>query len=308
MSVTGKKTFTGTVKLHLDDTALGTFNDVDLGAAYSSQAFIDEDTSFPAADSFTSIPACSPGWTYLEHTGKCYNFIQSKTSWSNARKTCKSNNPSSDLASVPDKTTNDFLVKLTGGPNEWTWLGGSQFGPKDWRWTDGSDWTGYTNWGPGQPDNTGGHLHLYNQNAVGQWNDNFEDKELKFICQSDPSISSPSLLLTVPSLRAKESLNITASIVKTDTGSDINLEKLYQNTILKSSDDTVSVKGSLVFTQDVTLNADSTIGSLDDSDSSLSIPGDLILTDATEFSGSPGKHFKSTHLLIFKNICGDERF
>ena len=425
MSVTGKKAFTGTVKLHLDDTALGTFNDVDLGAAYSSHAFIDEDTSFPAADSFTAtaITACSPGWTYLEHTGKCYYFSTSKSKWSDALKTCESYNPTSTLASVHDETTNDFLVTLTGGPNEWTWLGGSQFGPKDWRWTDGSDWTGYTNWGPGQPDNTGGHLHLYNQNAVGQWNDNFAKEKLKFICQSDPSISSPcatgwtylehtgncyyfstsksswsdarktcesynptstlasvpdqttndflatlsndghitrtwlggyqedsevwqwtdgsqwkyvnwgrrqpdnnqgiehylhtnfekrgmwndhketmrykficqypsstSSVMTVQSLRAKESISIPASIVKTDAGSDINLEKLYQNTILKSSDDTVSIKGSLVFSQDVTLNADSTIESLDDSDSSLSIPDDLLLTTATEFSGSPGKH------------------
>ena len=52
--------------------------------------------------------------------------------------------------------------------------------------------------------------------------------------------------------------------MKTDAGSDINLEKLYQNTILKSSDKTVPVKGSLIFNKDVTLKADYTIGRLDD--------------------------------------------
>ena len=78
----------------------------------------------------------------------------------------------------------------------------------------------------------------------------------------------------------------------TGAGSDINLEKLYQNTILKSSDKTVSIKGSLIFNKDVTLKADSTIGSLDDeANSPILIPDDLILIDATEFSGSPGKKY-----------------
>ena len=78
--------------------------------------------------------------------------------------------------------------------------------------------------------------------------------------------SSLSFVILAPSLRAKLSLRIPAFIVKTDggAGSDINLEKLYQNTILKSSDKTVSVKGSLIFNKDVTLKADSTIGRLDD--------------------------------------------
>ena len=204
-------------------------------------------------------------------------------------KTCESYNPSSTLASVPDKTTNDFLTTQFGG--EETWLGGYQEDSEVWRWTDKSQWTGYDNWATGQPDNFRGKEHYLGYWRVGPgiWNDHRNNIQYKFICQSDSSLAA---VMTVPSLRAKASLSIPASIVKTDAGSDINLEKLYQNTILKSSDETVSVKGSLVFSQDVTLNADSTIGSLDDSDSSLSIPDDLILTDATEFSGSPGKHLK----------------
>ena len=284
--------FSGSVKLHLDDTVLGTFNDVDLGATYTSQAFIDEDTSFPVTDSFT---ACAPGWTYLKLTGNCYKYDKSKSGWKDAQAACQSFSPSSTLASVLDKTTNDFLADLSGG-SERTWLGGYQDKSMAWLWDDGSKWTGFTNWGQNQPDNPGKEPYLqFNWNAPGHWNDDREHSKYSFICQYNSPLSS---VMSAPSLRAKSSLRIPTSIVKTDAGSDINLEKLYQNTILKSSDKTVSVKGSLIFNKDVTLKADSTIGSLDDEAiSPIRIPDDLILTDATEFSGSPGKKY----VLIFRN-------
>ena len=291
-SVTGEKTFSGSVNLHLDDTVLGTFNDVDLGATYTSQAFIDEDTSFPAADSFT---ACALGWTYLKHTGKCYKYDPSKSSWKEALKACQLTSPSSTLASVPDKTTNDFLATLSGG-SERTWLGGYQDESKVWLWADGSKWTGFTNWGQNQPDNPGKEPYLqFNWNAPGHWNNDREHSKYSFICQHDSSLSS---VMSAPRLRAKSSLSLPTSIVKTDAGSDINLEKLYQNTILKSSDKTISVRGSLIFNKDVTLKADSTIATLnDEANSPIRIPDDLILTDATEFSGSPGKKY----VLRFRN-------
>ena len=53
VSVTGEKTFTGTVTLELDDTDIGTFNDVDLDATYNTRAFIDEDNSFSSEDTFS---------------------------------------------------------------------------------------------------------------------------------------------------------------------------------------------------------------------------------------------------------------
>ena len=54
MPVTGDKAFSGTVTLERDDTSLGTFNGVDLHASAQAQAFIDEDISFPFADTFSS--------------------------------------------------------------------------------------------------------------------------------------------------------------------------------------------------------------------------------------------------------------
>ena len=118
--------------------------------------------------------------------------------------------------------------------------------------------------GQNQPDNPGKEPYLhFNWNAPGHWNDDREHAMYSFIRQYNSSLS---FVISAPSLRAKLSLRIPAFIVKTDAGagSDINLEKLYQNTILKSSDKTVPVKGSLIFNKDVTLKADSTIGRLDD--------------------------------------------
>ena len=102
----------------------------------------------------------------------------------------------------------------------------------------------------------------------------------------DHKIHFSGLTITAPSLRAANTISIPTSLVQTDEGTIINLEKLYTNTIPISSSLTVPIKGSLTFNQDVTLHADSTIGSLGPH---LSIPGDLLLTSATEFSGRPGK-------------------
>ena len=80
--MTGDKTFTGTVTLELNDTDIGTFNDVDLAATYNAQAFIDEDNSFSSEDTF------SPG---------------------------KKRNSNLVLGSPPLKATDPTLLKTVGG-------------------------------------------------------------------------------------------------------------------------------------------------------------------------------------------------
>ena len=104
----------------------------------------------------------------------CYKHDPTIRNWAKALEACKQSSkyPSSTLASVHDNTTNDFLTALTGG-SKWTWLGGYQDDKENWYWADGSKWTGYDNWGPGQPDNAGGsehHLGL-NHPGTGHWND-----------------------------------------------------------------------------------------------------------------------------------------
>ena len=139
--------------------------------------------------------ACFPGWTFLEHTVMCYKDDRTKKTWSDALKSCESSSPTSTLASVHDKTTNDFLTTLSGGTS-WTWIGGYQDDNEAWHWADGSRWTGYNNWGQGQPDNARGeedHLGL-NFPGRGLWNDfSGVSHPQGYICQYTQGKYKPSL-------------------------------------------------------------------------------------------------------------------
>ena len=201
------------------------------------------------ATNFISIPdsivkidqsgsECKAGWTYLKHTNRCYKFDSTKRVWQDAQNVCTSQ--SATLASICDQITHDALILLSAG---WTWVGGYQENPRadaPWKWIDGSVCTGFNNWGPNQPDNNGGkehHLGLHHP-SHGFWND-FQGHKHKAgsICQYDP-------------------------VLEGSSGTIINLEKLYTNTIPIKGSLTVPIQGSLTFDQDVTLKAHSTIGSL----------------------------------------------
>ena len=59
----------------------------------------------------------------------------------------------SNLASIHDIQTNDFLKELSGG-NDNAWIGGWRLDNNEaWMWSDGSTWTGFASWAPDQPDN-----------------------------------------------------------------------------------------------------------------------------------------------------------
>ena len=120
----------------------------------------------------------------------CYKYDSTNKTWSEANDSCMESNPlTGSLASIHDNATNDFLTSLTGG-SEWTWVGGYQEDDSEvWHWADGSEWTGFNNWGPGQPDNLWGnddHLGL-NYPGTGHWNDFGGDYPQGSICQYDPS-------------------------------------------------------------------------------------------------------------------------
>ena len=73
---------------------------------------------------FFNFSECSLGWTYSDHTKRCYKHFSELKTWTAARAFCQAQTPhSGDLASVSDQDTNDFLTTLT---NETVWIGGFQ--------------------------------------------------------------------------------------------------------------------------------------------------------------------------------------
>ena len=137
---------------------------------------------------------CETGWTFFGHTGNCYKFVPTRTSWSGAFSTCRSatSNPSVNLVSIPDKATDDFLSSKVIKSRWWTevWTGGYRASGQ-WLWLDGSRWTGYQNWYPGNP--SGGaedKLELIGSSGRGmRWNDGRNSYRRGAVCQYTPESS-----------------------------------------------------------------------------------------------------------------------
>ena len=67
------------------------------------------------------------GWTFFNKTGLYYRYFESRQSWAEARCSCQLQGQDGELASVPDNTTNTFILNLAP---RYTWLGGKW----NWRW------------------------------------------------------------------------------------------------------------------------------------------------------------------------------
>ena len=63
------------------------------------------------------IVGCKDDWIYFNHTDKCYKYFDILVSWHQARILCQhigsDEGSLGDLASAPDRKTNDFLSLLT---------------------------------------------------------------------------------------------------------------------------------------------------------------------------------------------------
>lgn len=88
------------------------------------------------------------------------------------------------LATVTSRAENDFVFNLINNPAYWhgysgPWVGGyqspaTQQAVANWRWVTGEAWS-YTNWQPGQPNDSGGSaedkLQFGFGTLVNNWND-----------------------------------------------------------------------------------------------------------------------------------------
>merc|ERR1712013_27962 len=96
----------------------------------------------------TSTRTCEDGWTEFE--SMCYQFSTARLSWTSARLSCQAEN--ADLPSIPDESTNDFLMELIkDSSSPWVLVGGQKVNGS-FSWVDGTPWE-YQRWGPGRPDN-----------------------------------------------------------------------------------------------------------------------------------------------------------
>ena len=129
------------------------------------------------------------GWTFLNQTGKCYKYFSCVLSWSDALEFCHSviSNPTSTLASVPNKVINDFLVTLI---DTQVWTGG-HLNNGSWAWTDGSSWE-FTNWAKGEPSKKEDFIELVFIPPEldwawksGQWNNLKGLRKIPYVCQYD---------------------------------------------------------------------------------------------------------------------------
>ena len=126
---------------------------------------------------------CLSGWTFFEHTRKCYRSSESIVSRSQATSACKSWKSNADLVSIPDKTTNDYVLRFV---NYRSWIGLEKKGSY-WNWSDGT-WGKFLYWGGGGPSGDGSYVELCRNTdwTPGMWNDLASYHKRGFVCQYAP--------------------------------------------------------------------------------------------------------------------------
>ena len=103
-----------------------------------------------------------------------YMFVPEEMTWNEHNGRAKA--MGRHLVSISSAEENEQVTRISGGKP--VWIGGIRKGSGNgpgadhWYWSDGQPWT-YTNWHPGEPNNSGGgenRVHLGLQ-ARGTWND-----------------------------------------------------------------------------------------------------------------------------------------
>ncbi|XP_078683367.1 uncharacterized protein LOC144917321 isoform X1 [Branchiostoma floridae x Branchiostoma belcheri] len=128
---------------------------------------------------------CPPGWE--KYNDYCYMLRRKPVKWDTANKICK--RMGAHLASVQDKKENDFIKSLISTvPYKLVWVGLSDI-HKRMKWADGTR-VSYTNWNPGQPDNSkflcifGPGENCGGLYKSGKWNDSQCSRKYPFVCKA----------------------------------------------------------------------------------------------------------------------------
>ncbi|XP_071802727.1 alpha-N-acetylgalactosamine-specific lectin-like [Asterias amurensis] len=132
--------------------------------------------------------SCISPWTSFGN--HCYLLVTDAKTFDGAELYCQSlsrlGRPS-HLASIMSQEENDFLVELAtpmnGGAFRYTWLGyGRDLSTGSFVWIDGSPAGNYTNWAPGEPNNSGEEdcVEMFD---TSMWNDKSCTETRRFICK-----------------------------------------------------------------------------------------------------------------------------
>jgi len=120
--------------------------------------------------------------------GHRYEVINKSMTWTKAKEDCEKRG--GYLATITSKEEQEFIKDLIKKSKAASyWLGGYRE-DKDWKWVTGETFS-FTNWLPGQPDNTGGHENYLMCVKQGQWNDNpninsaYGNSSFGYICEWD---------------------------------------------------------------------------------------------------------------------------
>merc|ERR1712123_62570 len=120
-------------------------------------------TTTPTTTS-TETPVCEDGWTQYE--SRCFRFYTNSLNWVNARHACEQE--SATLPSIPDASTNSFVVELIkDSPVSWVLIGGLKINGS-FTWIDGTPWE-YDHWASGRPDDNSGKdncLNIFAKNSL----------------------------------------------------------------------------------------------------------------------------------------------
>ncbi|XP_050973909.1 ladderlectin-like isoform X2 [Labeo rohita] len=126
------------------------------------------------------VEKCPYGWTNFGV--RCFKFFSQQVNWITAEKNCQSLD--ANLASVHNKLENDFLISLLPPSSTHCWVGahdGEQDG--QWLWSDGTP-NDYTNWCPGEPNNSGSPENCgeINFSSKSCWNDHKCSTLMGYLC------------------------------------------------------------------------------------------------------------------------------
>ncbi|XP_066297331.1 uncharacterized protein [Branchiostoma lanceolatum] len=127
------------------------------------------------------LPGCPHG--YVQFEDRCFSLSTDKKNYTEAKSACQA--AGGRLAMPKNQATNDFLVdrikiRIKDRSISGVWLGlakvKDQVEEGTWVWGDGTPLKGWSDWGPGEPNNEGG------KEDCGQWKQYTEYKWNDYAC------------------------------------------------------------------------------------------------------------------------------